>query len=611
MIIVEYIAFIKNLSFELKDGYNELYSKSYNSYTIICDFNNNTINYGDKITVHRTTTSNFNQKENLVVLECVDRLLTIGYKPECIELEKAYGSGRKEKGQFLDILLKKEDGTAFALIECKTFGEEHNKERVKMEQNGGQLFNYFANQKDSDFLILYSCDINNKDKYKTDIVKTANLKDCPDKKSMMKTWDKTTESNGFFESENIYDFHSGLRKKNLMEISYSDIYSSSQDKVNGTIFNRFAEILRRHTISDKSNAYNKIFNLFLCKIIDEQNSNNNDILKFQWKSEETDEEVIGRLNELYKIGMLKYMELDVTDHTEQEFINALSLYKPEVVKMFNEIRLYKNNEFAFKEVINEKTFKENAKIVQEVVKLLERYQVKYSHKQQFLGDFFEKLLNIGVKQESGQFFTPVPIARFIVNSIPFETIIKNKINNKEKDYLPKCIDYACGSGHFLTEAMDRIQKILDNNFDTATLSPEQKRQYNLWKTDEDTKTAYAWASSFIYGIEKDYRLAKTTKVSCFLNGDGETKILYADGLNSFNDEDYKGFIQKEKFDIVIANPPFSVEDFKSTLENGSEDFTLFKELGENSDDIECLFIERTSQLLNEEGICAVILPSTV
>ena len=100
--------------------------------------------------------------------------------------------------------------------------------------------------------------------------------------------------------------------------------------------------------------------------------------------------------------------------------------------------------------------------------------------------------------------------------LPFESIINNKIQNKEKEYLPKCIDYACGSGHFLTEAMDRIQKILDNNFDTSILSPEQKRQYNLWKTYEETRTAYSWASSFIYGIEKDYRLAKTTKVSCFL-----------------------------------------------------------------------------------------------
>ena len=30
-----------------------------------------------------------------------------------------------------------------------------------------------------------------------------------------------------------------------------------------------------------------------------------------------------------------------------------------------------------------------------------------------------------------------------------------------------------------------------------------------------------WAREYIYGIEKDYRLAKTTKISTFLNGDGD------------------------------------------------------------------------------------------
>jgi type I restriction enzyme M protein len=133
---MKYIEFLKSIGFVLQNGSNQKYSKSYNNYEIICDIERNLINYGDKIVIHRSTTSNFNQQENLVVLECVDKLLTMDYKPETIELEKAYGSGRKEKGQFLDIILKKEDGTAFALIECKTFGEERNKERIKMEKSG-------------------------------------------------------------------------------------------------------------------------------------------------------------------------------------------------------------------------------------------------------------------------------------------------------------------------------------------------------------------------------------------------------------------------------------------------------------------------------------------
>lgn len=55
--------------------------------------------------------------------------------------------------------------------------------------------------------------------------------------------------------------------------------------------------------------------------------------------------------------------------------------------MFQKLRLQKNPEFAFKEVYNEQSFKMNGIVVKEIVELLQPYQFRYSHKQQFLGDF--------------------------------------------------------------------------------------------------------------------------------------------------------------------------------------------------------------------------------
>ena len=131
------------------------------------------------------------------------------------------------------------------------------------------------------------------------------------------------------------------------------------------------------------------------------------------------------------------------------FINNPSK-KNEFEELYKTLRLYKNNEFAFKEVFDKKSFKDNAKVVREVVELLQDKQLRYSHKQQFLGDFFEKLLNDSIKQEAGQFFTPVPLTQFIIKSLPIKEIIKNKIKNNDPDTLPYVIDYACGTGHFLT-----------------------------------------------------------------------------------------------------------------------------------------------------------------
>lgn len=87
---------------------------------------------------------------------------------------------------------------------------------------------------------------------------------------------------------------------------------------------------------------------------------------------------------------------------------------------------------------------------------------------------------------------------------------------------------------------------------------------------------FAWAKEFIYGIEDDYRLAKTTKVACFLNGDGDGDgtIIYANGLDRFDSPNYWGILHSEsdtnnKFDVVVANPPYSVPDFKKRIKWGT------------------------------------------
>jgi len=54
------------------------------------------------------------------------------------------------------------------------------------------------------------------------------------------------------------------------------------------------------------------------------------------------------------------------------------------LKEFNKIRLQKNNEFAIKEVFDEETFKENGKVLKEVVELIQIYKIRYTEKQPFL-----------------------------------------------------------------------------------------------------------------------------------------------------------------------------------------------------------------------------------
>ena len=71
-----------------QDG--NIYTKKYKTalHPLQVDVEKELICYDNSgITVNRTNTSNFSEDENLVVLECVDRLLSKGYQANHIELE--------------------------------------------------------------------------------------------------------------------------------------------------------------------------------------------------------------------------------------------------------------------------------------------------------------------------------------------------------------------------------------------------------------------------------------------------------------------------------------------------------------------------------------------
>lgn len=245
--------------------------------------------------------------------------------------------------------------------------------------------------------------------------------------------------------------------------------------------------------------------------------------------------------------MEDFLNKEITDISDEDFHKKFGIFitnedtKRELLAEFTRIRLQKNNEFAIKEVFDEETFYDNAKVLKEVVELLQTFRFRYAKKQPFLGDFFELLLTTGLKQEAGQFFTPVPIARFISKSVPLEVITKKKLAVGATDeLLPNIIDYAAGSGHFLTESMEELQNII-SKLDLTGLPPSASRKVKPWQHDDP----FAWAHDYIYGVELDYRLVKTTKVGCYLHGDGIANVIHGDGLDSFTDGNYLGKLQKK------------------------------------------------------------------
>ncbi len=603
------------LGFVPKNGTNGIYHKIYVDYAIEIDFEKQSIDYGNSIIAESKTTQNFSQPENFVVLECVDRILTKGYKPQNIILEKTWPSGHGTSGR-LDICINREDGTPYMLIECKTYGKEYNKELAKIHKDGGQLFTYFQlSGGKADVIMLYASKLEDgKFVYVNEIIKIEDDYRNGDVKDIYEKWNKLTKDNGIFDSwVRPYNFQSkALTKEQLKEIKAED---------SSFIFNRFLEILRHNVVSDKGNAFNKIFTLFLCKVYDETTTGDGEELKFKWlEGRDNHVDFQLRLTDLYSKGMKKFLDRTVSDFNNEDFdkrcANLNEDTKQYLLKEVNKLRLEKNNEFAIKEVYDSTSFEENAKVVKEVVELIQGYRIRYNKRQQYLSDFFELLLTTGLKQEAGQYFTPVPIAQFIIKSIPLDSIMAEKLSRKDGEILPYMIDYASGSGHFITEYMHEIQDII-NNCNPSKYIEETRKHLINWQNCH-----FDWATDYVYGVEKDYRLVKVGKVGCYLHGDGLANVILSDGLANFCNKEYKGKLHKEindgqqdnqQFDIVLSNPPYSVSSFRQTTRDyyTEQDFELYNSLTDNSSEIECLFVERTKQLLKEGGVAGVILPSSI
>ncbi|MBQ3818476.1 MAG: N-6 DNA methylase, partial [Acetobacter sp.] len=587
----------------------KIYTKTYNNGAqIIVNFQQKKISYPEAIQKGDETTCNFSHNENFVVLECVNRLLEKGYPPENLELEPRWRLGRESKTSGkADIVVRDNTGKIYIIIECKTAGAEFNKEWENMRKDGGQLLSYFCQDKNTQFLCLYtsdySSDVDKKLTYRNIIISTKDNEDFLREKNLkgynnaktvpeiFQVWrdvyEFAAEEKGIFEPEfNAYNAgKAALNFNDLKEITQKD--TSGKSGEDGK-YHEFAKILRKYNISGKENAFDKLVNLFLCKIYDE--THNKDNLHFCYRGVMADsfESLQDRLMILYKDAMKEFLHEDITYVSNEEIGAQFHDFKRNKIKtkalqeqieeFIRQLKFYSHSDFSFLEVHNKKLFLQNALVLRDVVQLFQNYKLTSNQTTQFLGNLFELFLQKGMKQDEGQFFTPLPICEFIMYALPLKALL-------QKNPSLKVIDYACGAGHFLNTYANVVAQIED----------QQPRK-------EGAKTT---AQSKIYGIEKEYRLSKVAKVSSAMYGQN-INITYADAL------DKNKFTEKD-FDLLVANPPYSVKGFLETLSKKMrKSYELFDEgINLETNAIECFFVERANDLLKSHAKAAIILPVSI
>lgn len=577
-----------------------IFQKSIGEADLKVDFDKKEIIYPEDkgLKVTGRNTCNFSQDENFVVFECVHRLLEKGYKPEHLELEPRWKLGRGVSGGRADILVRDQENNPLLIIECKTAGGEFERAWKKTLQDGDQLLSYAQQIQSTQYLCLYASDfVENNIRIDHKVIAhrdnerilsqdkaSMSFAEATDIEDRYAVWRETYHleyaESGIFE-DNIQAYQIGKNKYTLAEDTKPIDASDKEGK-----YHEFRTILRKHNIARRENAFEVLVNLFLCKLVDEEDNTTD--LKFYWKGITYDNyfDFVDRLQYLYRKGMRKFLNEEISYISNEQIDNAFwtvknkrNATKQQIQRYFRELKFFTNSAFSLLDTHNEELFKRNTKVLSEIVQMWEKLRLKTDNQNQFLGDMFEFFLDNGIKQSEGQFFTPLPICKFIVASLPLAQKIK------ENPEPLKVIDYACGSGHFLNEYAYQIKPLVETHYG-------------------DISDYY----SQITGIEKEDRLAKVAKVAAYMHGQEQITILDADALAVHPE------IQQENFDVLIANPPFAVEGFLQTLnEEDKKEYQLIKATGENSntDTIECFFLERLHHLMAPGGIVGIIVPSSI
>ncbi len=213
------------------------------------------------------------------------------------------------------------------------------------------------------------------------------------------------------------------------------------------------------------------------------------------------------------------------------------------------------------------------------------------------GRAFETFMGSFFRGDFGQYFTPRPIVKFIVDVLPItqESLV---------------LDTSCGSGGFLLHALDKVRSQADKYFTLGT-----DKHYRHW---------HDFAANNLYGIEISEQIARTAKMNMIIHDDGHTNVITSDGLVPPSEvrkvTKNQGF-KEGRFDFIITNPPFgsSVKQteraYLSQYRLATRDVDWLnpksKAAKRPRQDTEILFIEQCWHYLTEGGYLAVVVPDGI
>ena len=522
----------------------------------------------------------------------------LGYSPDRIEIEHEYTAGRPHTNTSrIDIIVRDADGNAFLFIECKSPDAYASDDRDQIIEE--QLYKVAGMERTEGnsvrYLVLYTtAETSDKVMDECIIIDTEKFPTFAD-------WEVSRDF-----SNTLPARYGKAQKTPYIKASAKDLETNFSNEMLNQLQTDLHNVLWGGGGTADNEVFASLTNLILAKIQDEDEKEDGDTYDFQSmtfakdgdEEFETNEQLFERINALYRRALKS--KLYILDENELQKSYVIDSKKFSLSKL--KYAVQRMEELSFVDGKNSLNGKD------------------------ILGDFFESIIRSGFKQSKGQFFTHINIVRFMLYALQTDRLAIRRI--KEDKELPYMIDPSAGSGTFLIEYMKFITKNMkyrNCNADgynallgTARAVKDKVLSDWFYPNQRENK----WAQTYIYGSEINFNLGTAAKVNMILHGDGSTNIFVKDGLlpfskyeketapnalhGSYKNELYQNREVNGQFDLILTNPPFSVELDNDTKKSVKHDFMF----GEKKNS-ENLFVERWYQLLRENGRLAAVLPESI
>jgi len=227
---------------------------------------------------------------------------------------------------------------------------------------------------------------------------------------------------------------------------------------------------------------------------------------------------------------------------------------------------------------------EAVKTIDEIFEVMEKDSRENGQAfQDIQGDVYEMLLaEIATSGKNGQFRTPRHIIKLMTE------LVQPQLGHK-------IADPACGTGGFLLGTYQYIVTELAIKARTNNLAPDEDGFVRTSVTAALTEKAQAILQESLYGYDIDATMVRLGLMNLMMHGIDEPRIDYQDTLS-------KGYNEEAKYDIVLANPPFTGSIDKGDINENLQLSTTKTEL---------LFVENIYRLLKKGGTACVIVPQGV